>query len=134
MARRRAFEPKDIIGGHLKREEMHISGRACFVAAQASPEKRELFGYAGRFTSALQRVAPDESLTTKREYSGRGITVLAWRGASADKNHHLEASVGGRWIRIAEWVKQSGWKLFESDLKSIGVDRDRLLKAISEEE
>lgn len=102
--------------------------------AQASPERRELFGHAGRFTAALMRAAADDSLFTKREYSALGITVLAWRSAGADKNHHLETTTGGRWIRVAEWGKQSRWKLYDSELQAIGVDRGRLLEALSEAE
>lgn len=93
-ARKQVYETKERISKVLKGAAFHISGKPCYGVAQASPERRELFGHDGWFTAALVRVAQSPSLATEREYTGRGITVLACRAHSAYKNNNLDAAGG----------------------------------------
>lgn len=133
-ARRKVYETKELIALKLREEMFHISQRSCYVVAQAPLGRRELFGHAGRFTAARMKVSPIANLATKREYSGRGITVLAWRQQGSDKNHHLDAA-GGRWVGVSEWTtKQKEWGIYEPELQSFEFDHSRLLEALAQEE
>lgn len=95
-ARNKVYDLKKQVSLRLKREEFFVTKRACLVVPQASPERRELFALAGRFTSALGASSSESGLITKREYAEQGITILVWRTAVGDKNSHLaQGSVAG---------------------------------------
>lgn len=71
-------------------------------------------------------------MSTKREYSSQGVAILARKlpasKKNSDKNRHLNE---GKWVRVAEWGKNSGWKFYAAECTIFGVDadslRDRLL-------
>lgn len=135
--RSKIYDLKDQVAQRLRREDFFINKRACFVVTQASPERRELFALAGRFTTALTATSADSGLVTKREYAAASITILVWRQASEDKNSHLgqrsgPTGGGGRWLRVAEWTaRQKDWRLFDGELASIGVDSSQLLGGVT---
>lgn len=126
--RREAYRAKDLISKFLGEEEYYINGKRCFIAVQASPARRELFAKAGQCTPAVVELCGDAGMAAKREYSSQGVTVLAWKlplakKNSSDKSRHLDE---GRWIRVAEWGKNSGWKVYPAEYTIFGVDADSL--------
>lgn len=133
-SKNRVYDLKEQVSMRLKREEFHVNRHACLVVPQASPERRELFALAGRFTSALM-ASSAESFVTKREYASQGITILVWRSDADDKNSHLAQGKaagggggGGRWVRVAEWTSRAkNWRLYDKELCSMGIESSHLL-------
>lgn len=116
----------------MKDESFRLQGKSCYVAAQASPARRDLFADAGKFTSAFVARSGDVELQTRWEYEGGGLTVLALGHTvkDKDKNSHVQGQT--RWIRVGDWVQTSReWRLYEPECVAFGVDPTSLRERMS---
>lgn len=122
-AKEMAYNMKEVVARLLAKPGYHINKSQYYVAVQASPERRMLFQFAGRFSGIFAELSGDDKLQTKREYGQDNLTILGWsvNEGSGDKNSHLQRAQGsssgggGRWRRVAEWGRRTQWRIFALD-------------------
>lgn len=139
-AREIVYKMKEAVARLLTKPDYHIHKTQCYVAVQASPERRALFQLAGRFSGILVELSGDDKLQTKREYGHDNLTILGWSVSDGPggKNSHLQQRAqgtspgGGRLRRVAEWGRRTQWRICGADCVSFGVCPATLRERLAE--